>query len=107
MQDLTRRRGLHDATDVVLVGSSAGGLGVLLQADDWAAHIRAAAQRAPHQERSAGPKIVRLLGLLLQCSAEALLPREKLRLVEYDFLASLLIFLRLSYQIPEYSRGFR
>ena len=54
MQDLTQRRGLRAATDVVLVGASAGGLGVMLQADDWAEHIRAAAQRFRRRD----PKIV-------------------------------------------------
>ena len=54
MQDLTQHRGLRAATDVVLAGASAGGLGVMLQADDWAAHIKAAAQRFRHPD----PKIV-------------------------------------------------
>ena len=42
MDDLLLRRGLGIATDVVLVGASAGGIGALAQADDWSANIKRA-----------------------------------------------------------------
>lgn len=52
IEDLLHRRRLREAKSVVLVGASAGGLGVLMQADDWAMRITHA---APH----AKPRLVR------------------------------------------------
>jgi len=44
MQDLLFNKGLAQASEIVLVGASAGGLAVVLQADTWAHTIRQASQ---------------------------------------------------------------
>eukprot|EP00873_Tetraselmis_striata_P004653 jgi/Tetstr1/424917/TSEL_015411.t1 len=51
ISDLLENQGLAEASDVVIAGSSAGGLGVLMQGDDWSAsiaeHVKSQGRVAP------------------------------------------------------------